>query len=257
MKLQTIFIQSKIKEIMDTPYYYWNDTLIIKLCHYSVQEEFKKYKSLLKLLFQDFLINYEQKKNKNILITFTKEELHTIQKKLSENNEESISTDPVPSLLSYLDTIKNEKEKAKEDKAKEDKEGKVKEDKAKEDKEKEDKAKEEKAKEEKAMEQETYLPKKYINNLHDAEIFTNDEYILDFRNQGFKYFGIFLGVLIIFMTFISKSLAKLRSFSSYGNHFLSNQYNHMQSLLENKLMESLLEKNNFMDLFSAFSENKE
>ena len=238
MKLQTIFIQTKIKEIMDTAYYYWDDSLIIKLCHYSVQEEFKKYKSLLKLLFQDFLIDYEQKKKKTTFITFTKEELHTIQKKLSENNQENISTDQVPSLLSYLEAIKNEKEKAKEEK-----------------KEKEEKAKTEK--EEKAKDEETHLPKKYINNLHDAEIFTNDEYIFDFRNQSFKYIGIFLGFLIIFMTFISKSLAKLRSFSSYGNHFLSDQYNHMQSLLENKFMESLLEKNNFKDLFSSFSENKE
>ena len=243
MKLQTIFIQTKIKEIMDTAYYYWDDSLIIKLCHYSVQEEFKKYKSLLKLLFQDFLINYEQKNNKNRLITFTKEELHTIQKKLKENSEESISTDQLPDLLSYLETIKNEKEKAKEEK------------KEKEEKEKEEKTKKEK--EEKAKDEEIRLPKKYINNLHDAEIFTNDEYIFDFRNQSFKYFGIFLGFLIIFMTFISKSLAKLRSFSSYGNHFLSDQYNHMQSLLENKFMESLLEKNNFKDLFSSFSENKE
>ena len=251
MKLQTIFIQTKIKEIMDTAYYYWDDSLIIKLCHYSVQEEFKKYRSLLKLVYQDFLINYEQKKNKNILITFTKEELHTIQKKLSENNQENISTDQVPSLLSYLEAIKNEKEKAKEEK----KEKEEKEKKAKEEKAKEEKAKEEK--EEKAKEEKTHLPKKYINNLHDVEIFTNDEYIFDFRNQSFKYIGIFLGFLIIFMTFISKSLAKLRSFSSYSNHFLSDQYNHMQSLLENKLMESLLEKNNFKDLFSSFSENKE
>ena len=256
MKLQTIFIQTKIKEIMTTQYSYWDDSLIIKLCHYSVQEEFKKYKSLLKLLFQDFLINYEQKKNKNILITFTKEELHTIQKKLIENNQENISTDQVPNLLSYLYTIKNEKEKAKEEKK--EKEKKVKEEKEKE--EKEEKEKEEKAKEEKEeneISEKTHLPKKYINNLHDAEIFTNDEYIFDFRNQSFKYIGIFLGFLIIFMTFISKSLAKLRSFSSYGNHFISDQYNHMQSLLENKFMESLLEKNNFKDLFSSFSENKE
>ena len=123
--------------------------------------------------------------------------------------------------------------------------------------EKKNEKKDKENKEDKAKKEETYLPKKYINNLRDAEIFTNDEYIIDFGNQGFKYIGIFLGFLIIFMTFISKSITKLRSFSSYGNQIFSNQYDHIQSLFQDKLMESLLEKNNFKDLFSSFSENKE
>lgn len=244
MKLQNIFIQSKIKEIMNTQYSFWNDLLIIKLCQYSVQKEFKKYKTLLKLVFQDFLINYEQKNNKNTLITFTKEELHTIQKKLTENNEEISSNDQVPCLLSYLETIKNEKVKVKEEKMKEEKENK-------------EKLKEEEELTDDNVNRIINKSKKYINNLHDAEIFTNDEYVIDFANQGFKYIGIFLGVLIIFMTFISKSLTKLRSFSSYGNQIFSNQYDHIHSIFQNKLMESLLEKNNFKDLFSSFSENKE
>ena len=233
MKLQNIFIQTKIKELIDTQYSSWNDSLIIKLCHYSVNEEFKKYKSLLKLLFQDFLIDFEQKNKKNTFITFTKEELYTIQKKLNEHNDSS-SNDQAQSLLTYLSTIKNEKEKLKEEKLKE-----------------------KKLKSEILNEEETQIPKKYINNLHDAEIFTNDEYIIDFKNQGLKYIVIFLGILIIIMTYISKNIDKLRNFSSYGNHMLSNQYHHMQSLLQNKLMDSLLEKNNFKDLFSSFSENKE
>ena len=245
MKLQNIFIQSKIKEIMNTQYSFWNDSLIIKLCHYSVQEEFKKYKTLLKLVFQDFLINYEQKKNKNTIITFTKEELHTIQKKLTENNEEISSNDQVPCLLSYLEAIKNKKEE------------KVKEEKMKKEKMKKEKLKEEEELNDDNVNRIINKSKKYINNLHDAEIFTNDEYVIDFGNQGFKYIGIFLGFLIIFMTFISKSLTKLRSFSSYGNQIFSNQYDHIQSIFQNKLMESLLEKNNFKDLFTSFSENKE
>ena len=243
MNLQKIYLKSKIKELLNTPFNKWNNTIIIKLCYYSQQEEFKKYKQLLILLFNEFLIEKSQSKNINSKILFSEDELKEIQIKLKDNENNL--------LINYLEQIENEKKNKKiiVEKINHKKQN---------NNEHSDNQYSNNDTDNDNQHNNTYEHiidnnnKKYINNLNDAEIFTENELVININN--FRYIGIFLGIFIIIITFVSNLLTKLKRASYNGSNFLLYNLPKIQSLFNNKLFESLLEKDEIKNLFNINEE---
>ena len=190
MKLQNLFIKSKIKELTKKHPSTWNNSNVYQLFFYSNAEEFKKYKKMLIILYNEFLIEIENNIRSKEL-TFNLENLKEMQsylqleeeinlkKKLDEleknkleqlqknkvniDNTNIIITDNINNLPNNINNLPND-----------------------------DNIKTEK--------------KIYINNLNDAELFTIDEIM---QVSDFKYYlEIFFGIFLIMVIFISKNLFK-------------------------------------------------
>ena len=78
MKLQNLFIKSKIKELTKKHPSTWNNSNVYQLFFYSNAEEFKKYKKILIILYNEFLIEIENN-NRSKELTFNLENLKEMQ----------------------------------------------------------------------------------------------------------------------------------------------------------------------------------
>ena len=188
MKLQNFFIKSKIKELTKKHPSMWNNSNVYQLFFYSNDEEFKKYKKMLLILYNEFLIEIENNIRSKEL-TFNLENLKEMQTYLQL--EEEIN------LKNKLDELeKNKLEQLQKEKVNIDNnindtnnthitnninnipnDNNIKTEK-----------------------------KIYINNLNDAELFTVDEIM---QVSEFKYYlEIFFGIFLIMVIYISKNLFK-------------------------------------------------
>jgi len=191
MKLQNLFIKSKIKELTKKHPSTWNNSNVYQLFFYSNAEEFKKYKKILLILYNEFLIEIENNIRSKEL-TFNLESLKEMQTYLQLEEEINLKN-----KLDELEKIKfDELEKIKFDELE-----KIKLEQIQKDKVNIDNLNNElndiNIKTEKKI---------YINNLNDAELFTIDEIM---QVSDFKYYlEIFFGIFIIMLIFITKNLFK-------------------------------------------------
>lgn len=185
MKLQNLFIKSKIKELTKKHPSAWNNSNVYQLFFYSNSEEFKKYKKILLILYNEFLIEIEnnirskeltfnlenlkemqtyleleEKINfKNKLDELEKNKLEQLEKNKVNIDNNTNNTDNIYNRNNIQNDINNTTEQ-----------------------------------------------KIYINNLNDAELFTIDEIM---QVSDFKYYlEIFFGIFIVMLIFISKNLFK-------------------------------------------------
>ena len=183
MKLQNLFIKSKIKELTKKHPSTWNNSNVYQLFFYINAEEFKKYKKILIILYNEFLIEIENNIRSKEL-TFNLENLKEMQTYLQLDEPINLKN-----KLDELEKIKlNEFEKNKIEQIQKDKVN---------------------------IDNLNNLPndvniktekKIYINNLNDAELFTIDEIM---QVSDFKYYlEIFFGIFLIMVIFISKNLFK-------------------------------------------------
>ena len=86
MKLQNFFIKSKIKELTKKHPSTWNNSNVYQLFFYSNAEEFKKYKKILIILYNEFLIEIENNIRSKEL-TFNLENLKEMQTYLQLEEE--------------------------------------------------------------------------------------------------------------------------------------------------------------------------
>ena len=188
MKLQNLFIKSKIKELTKKHPSTWNNSNVYQLFFYSNDEEFKKYKKMLLILYNEFLIEIEnnirskeltfnlenlkemqtylqldEKINlKNKLDELEKNKLEQLQKE-KVNIDNNINDTNNTHITNNINNIPNDNNIKTEKKI-------------------------------------------YINNLNDAELFTVDEIM---QVSEFKYYlEIFFGIFLIMVIFISKNLFK-------------------------------------------------
>ena len=191
MKLQNLFIKSKIKELTKKHPSMWNNSNVYQLFFYINAEEFKKYKKILIILYNEFLIEIENNIRSKEL-TFNLESLKEMQTYLQLEEEINLKN-----KLDELEKIKfDELEKIKFDELE-----KIKLEQIQKDKVNIDNLNNElndiNIKTEKKI---------YINNLNDAELFTIDEIM---QVSDFKYYlEIFFGIFIIMLIFITKNLFK-------------------------------------------------
>jgi hypothetical protein len=182
MKLQNLFIKSKIKELTKKHPSTWNNSNVYQLFFYSNAEEFKKYKKILIILYNEFLIEIENN-NRSKELTFNLENLKEMQTYLQ--------LDEVINLKNKLDELeKNKLEQLQKDKVIVDNTN-------------------NKPNDINNLPNDINIKaekKIYINNLNDAELFTIDEIM---QVSDFKYYlEIFFGIFLIMVIFISKNLFK-------------------------------------------------
>ena len=191
MKLQNLFIKSKIKELTKKHPSTWNNSNVYQLFFYSNAEEFKKYKKILIILYNEFLIeiennirskeltfNLENLKEmqtylqledeinlKNKLDELEKNKIEQIQKeKVNINNTDNIDNTNNINKTNNINNIPNDVNIKTEKKI-------------------------------------------YINNLNDAELFTIDEIM---QVSDFKYYlEIFFGIILVIFIFMLKNLFKV------------------------------------------------
>jgi hypothetical protein len=192
MKLQNLFIKSKIKELTKKHPSTWNNSNVYQLFFYSNAEEFKKYKKILIILYNEFLIEIENNIQSKEL-TFNLENLKEMQTYL-------LLDEPI-NLKNKLDELekikleqleKNKLEQLEKEKLEQLEKNKV------------------------NIDNLNNVPndiniktekKIYINNLNDAELFTIDEIMLV---SDFKYYlEIFFGIILVIFIFMFKNLFKV------------------------------------------------
>ena len=222
MKLQNLFIKSKIKELTKKHPSTWNNSNVYQLFFYSNAEEFKKYKKILIILYNEFLIEIENN-NRSKELTFNLENLKEMQtylqleekinlkKKLDElekNKIEQIQKEKVN--INNTDNIDNTNNINKTNNIN-------------------NIPNDVNIKTEKKI---------YINNLNDAELFTIDEII---QASDFKYYlEIFFGIILVIFIFMLKNLFKV------SNKFIEKDFCRVHTTYDiNELKEKIL-NNNFL-----------
>jgi len=184
MKLHNLFIKTKIKELIKKHPSTWNNSNVYQLFFYSNAEEFKKYKKILIILYNEFLIEIENNIRSKEL-TFNLENLKEMQTYLQLDEPINLKN-----KLDELEKIKfDELEKIKLEQLEKNKVN---------------------------NDNLNNLPndvniktekKIYINNLNDAELFTVDEIMLV---SDFKYYlEIFFGIILVIFIFMLKNLFKV------------------------------------------------
>ena len=184
MKLHNLFIKTKIKELIKKHPSTWNNSNVYQLFFYSNAEEFKKYKKILIILYNEFLIEIENNIRSKEL-TFNLENLKEMQTYLQLDEPINLKN-----KLDELEKIKfDELEKIKLEQLEKNKVN---------------------------NDNLNNLPndvniktekKIYINNLNDAELFTVDEIMLV---SDFKYYlEIFFGIILVIIIFMLKNLFKV------------------------------------------------
>lgn len=210
MKLQNLFIKSKIKELTKKHPSTWNNSNVYQLFFYSNAEEFKKYKKILIILYNEFLIEIENNIQSKEL-TFNLENLKEMQTYLQLDEPINLKN-----KLDELEKIKlNEFEKNKIEQIQKDKVN---------------------------IDNLNNLPndvniktekKIYINNLNDAELFTIDEimHVSDFK----YYLEIFFGIILVIFIFMLKNLFKV------SNKFIEKDFCRVHTTYDiNELKEKIL-----------------
>ena len=226
MKLQNLFIKSKIKELTKKHPSTWNNSNVYQLFFYSNAEEFKKYKKILIILYNEFLIeiennirskeltfNLENLKEmqtylqledeinlKNKLDELEKNKIEQIQKeKVNINNTDNIDNTNNINKTNNINNIPNDVNIKTEKKI-------------------------------------------YINNLNDAELFTIDEIM---QVSDFKYYlEIFFGIILVIFIFMLKNLFKVsnkfieKDFCSVHTTYDINELK--EKILNNKFLKYLL-----------------
>jgi hypothetical protein len=97
MKLQNLFIKSKIKELTKKHPSTWNNSNVYQLFFYSNAEEFKKYKKILIILYNEFLIEIENNiRSKELTFNLENLKVYDISKKLGI--EDGLTLEPVDKL---------------------------------------------------------------------------------------------------------------------------------------------------------------
>ena len=219
MKLQNLFIKSKIKELTKKHPSTWNNSNVYQLFFYINAEEFKKYKKILIILYNEFLIEIENNIRSKEL-TFNLENLKEMQTYLQLDEPINLKN-----KLDELEKIKlNEFEKNKIEQIQKDKIN---------------------------IDNLNNLPndvniktekKIYINNLNDAELFTIDEIM---QVSDFKYYlEIFFGIILVIFIFMLKNLFKVsnkfieKDFCSVHTTYDINELK--EKILNNKFLKYLL-----------------
>ena len=219
MKLQNFFIKSKIKELTKKHPSTWNNSNVYQLFFYINAEEFKKYKKILIILYNEFLIEIENNIRSKEL-TFNLENLKEMQTYLQLDEPINLKN-----KLDELEKIKlNEFEKNKIEQIQKDKIN---------------------------IDNLNNLPndvniktekKIYINNLNDAELFTIDEIM---QVSDFKYYlEIFFGIILVIFIFMLKNLFKVsnkfieKDFCSVHTTYDINELK--EKILNNKFLKYLL-----------------
>jgi len=192
MKLQNLFIKSKIKELTKKHPSTWNNSNVYQLFFYSNAEEFKKYKKMLLILYNEFLIEIENNIRSKEL-TFNIENLKEMQTYLQLEEEINLKNkldELEKNKLEELEKIKLN-EQIEKNKLEQLEKNKINKDNL------NNEQNDNNIKTEKKI---------YINNLNDAELFTIDEIM---QVSDFKYYlEIFFGIFLIMVIFISKNLFK-------------------------------------------------
>ena len=226
MKLQNLFIKSKIKELTKKHPSTWNNSNVYQLFFYSNAEEFKKYKKILNILYNEFLIEIENNIRSKEL-TFNLENLKEMQTYLQL--EEEIN------LKNKLDELeKNKLEQLQKDKVNVDNKNNL------------DNTDNIINTNNKPIDINNLSndinikteKKIYINNLNDAELFTIDEII---QASDFKYYlEIFFGIILVIFIFMLKNLFKV------SNKFIEKDFCSVHTTYDiNELKEKIL-NNNFL-----------
>jgi len=222
MKLQNFFIKSKIKELTKKHPSTWNNSNVYQLFFYSNTEEFKKYKKILIILYNEFLIEIENNNRskeltfnlenlkemqtylqleekinlKNKLDELEKNKIEQIQKeKVNIDNTNIIITDNINNLPNDINNLPNDNNIKIEKKI-------------------------------------------YINNLNDAELFTIDEIM---QVSDFKYYlEIFFGIFLIMVIFISKNLFKV------SNKFIETDFCSIHTTYDMKMLKDKILNNKIL-----------
>lgn len=258
MKLQNLFIQSKIKELIKLEPSKWNNNNVYHLLFYINNNIFEKYKNVLFILYNNFLLEIENNQ-RNQELTFDLENLYEIKdyllknenidlkKKLDElekekkikeldnvNNVNNIDNvdkldklDDLDNLddLDIVDDLDNVDDLDQLNKLNE-LENKIK-----------NKINKIKTNKYNKLNKTKYSIK--INNLNDKELFINKELINE--NNCKYYTELFFGIGLIIIILIIKNIYKL------FNNFIDSDFLYHDFIDENKLLNENFLKN-FLDI---------
>jgi hypothetical protein len=225
MKLQNFFIKSKIKELTKKHPSIWTNSNVYQLFFYFNNKEFEKYKKILVILYNEFLIEIENN-NRSKELTFDLENLKEM--KIYLQQEEEID------LRNKLDEFeKNKIEELQKDKintpldinSNEDINDNVCNDNVCND----NVCNDNNIKANISSQNKNSKPeKKYINNLHDAELFTIDEII---KVSDIKYYlEIFFGLGLVIFIFIIKGIYNV------SNKFIESDFYKLKVLNKNNIL---------------------
>ena len=222
MKLQNFFIKSKIKELTKKHPSIWTNSNVVQLFFYINNKEFEKYKKILIILYNEFLIEIENN-NRSKELTFNLENLKEMQTylqldevinlknkldELEKNKLEQIQKDKVNietiDNIDNIDNINNLNNKSNNIDIKTEK-------------------------------------KIYINNLNDAELFTVDEIM---KVSDLKYYlEIFFGITLIIFIFMLKNLCKV------SNKFIEKDFCSVHTTYDIKELKDKFLNNKFLKYF--------
>jgi hypothetical protein len=228
MKLQNLFIKSKIKELTKKHPSKWNNSNVYQLFFYSNAEEFKKYKKILIILYNEFLIEIENNIRSKEL-TLNLENLKEMQTYLQ--------LDEKINLKNKIDELeKNKLEQLQKDKINIDNTNNT-----------DNKDITENINNENNVPNDINIraeKKIYINNLNDAELFTIDEIM---QVSDFKYYlEIFFGIILVIFIFMLKNLFKVsnkfieKDFCSVHTYTTDDIKALKDKFLNNKILKYLL-----------------
>jgi len=216
MKLQNFFVKTKMKELTKKHPSIWTNSNVYQLFFYYNNKEFEKYKKILFILYNEFLIEIENNiQNKEL--TFDLENLKEMKNYLQKDEEID--------LRNKLDELeKNKIENNQNDKIDISTQSNNDDDINNNDNNNDDN----KNKKSIIKNKNNNTEKKYINNLHDAELFTIDEII---KISDVKYYlEIFFGLGLVIFIFIIKSIF------SASNKLIKTDFYKLKTLNENNIL---------------------
>ena len=242
MKLQNFFVKTKMKELTKKHPSIWTNSNVYQLFFYYNNKEFEKYKKILFILYNEFLIEIENNiQNKEL--TFDLENLKEMKNYLQKDEEID--------LRNKLDELeKNKIENNQNDKIDISTQSNNDDDINNNDNNNDDN----KNKKSIIKNKNNNTEKKYINNLHDAELFTIDEII---KISDVKYYlEIFFGLGLVIFIFIIKSIF------SASNKLIKTDFYKLKTLNENNILnekilnEKILNSKFFETLFGNDIKNE-
>ena len=242
MKLQNFFVKTKMKELTKKHPSIWTNSNVYQLFFYYNNKEFEKYKKILFILYNEFLIEIENNiQNKEL--TFDLENLKEMKNYLQKDEEID--------LRNKLDELeKNKIENNQNDKIDISIQTNNDDDINNNDNNNDDN----KNKKSIIKNKNNNTEKKYINNLHDAELFTIDEII---KISDVKYYlEIFFGLGLVIFIFIIKSIF------SASNKLIKTDFYKLKTLNENNILnekilnEKILNSKFFETLFGNDIKNE-
>ena len=242
MKLQNFFVKTKMKELTKKHPSIWTNSNVYQLFFYYNNQEFEKYKKILVILYNEFLIEIENNiQNKEL--TFDLENLKEMKNYLQKDEEID--------LRNKLDELeKNKIENNQNDKIDISTQSNNDDDINNNDNNNDDN----KNKKSIIKNKNNNTEKKYINNLHDAELFTIDEII---KISDVKYYlEIFFGLGLVIFIFIIKSIF------SASNKLIKTDFYKLKTLNENNILnekilnEKILNSKFFETLFGNDIKNE-